>query len=74
MVTLVQERTVAAGESHRFDWNLRALKPGKARLIVRALTEVSSDSMGDRIANHSIYLGSAQVGIAIATTRRFKRA
>ncbi|MCC7333857.1 MAG: hypothetical protein IT422_02100 [Pirellulaceae bacterium] len=45
LVILVREGRIAAGESQRFDWKLRAIQPGTAKLTVKALTDEASDAM-----------------------------
>lgn len=44
-LTLTAEATVPAKGEHRFDWPLRALQPGTARLVARALTTEESDAV-----------------------------
>ncbi len=48
-VVLVREGNVGAGESQRFDWKLGAIKPGTAKLIVKALTDEASDAMASEL-------------------------
>lgn len=48
-VVLVREGSIGAGESQRFDWELRAVKPGTAKLIVKALTDEASDAMASEL-------------------------
>lgn len=43
-LVLRAEAKVAAGTAHRFDWRLRALQPGLARVTAKALTSVESDA------------------------------
>ncbi len=48
-VVLVREGSIGAGESQRFDWKLGAIKPGTAKLIVKALTDEASDAMASEL-------------------------
>ncbi len=45
LVVIVREGRVAAGETQRFDWKLRAIQPGTAQLTVKALSDEASDAM-----------------------------
>ncbi|MBS0657148.1 MAG: hypothetical protein JSR82_02730 [Verrucomicrobia bacterium] len=44
-LTLSAEADLPAGGQHRFEWRLRALRPGLARVLVQALGATESDAM-----------------------------
>lgn len=62
--TLRAEATVAAGGEHRFDWPVRALETGSARIAAKALTSEESDALEIDlpIAPHAAIKQFAQVG------------
>ncbi len=44
-VHLITEATVGANGEHRFDWPVKVLKPGMAKITAKALTSAESDGM-----------------------------
>ncbi|MCG3125928.1 MAG: hypothetical protein CHACPFDD_00755 [Phycisphaerae bacterium] len=61
---LTLEAQVAAGGEYRFDWPVRVLKPGLARITVKALTDEESDGarMSFPVLVHGIDKTIAQSG------------
>ncbi|MFO0943025.1 MAG: MG2 domain-containing protein [Pirellulales bacterium] len=45
LTKLVSRSRIASGESQRFDWKLKAVQPGTVSLVVKAMTDQSSDAM-----------------------------